>query len=200
LIHGISVVSALLLTYSIASAEDAAEKTHETPRATAVPPLFERREVDVHYGWQTLSFDGAALVMGLMEPTSSGASFLGPIALGTYLLGGPAVHLYHGHLDRAAGSLGLRAAMPVAGAFIGFAVADAINSSNFPRDPWDNMGGILIGMVTGVAGASFLDAFVLAQEKVEVFEPHRTGTVKSWSPTVGLGPREATIGIQGTLF
>ena len=173
-----------------------------TSMAFAEPPAPpETRTVDVRYGWQTLAFDGAALAMGLVETTSSSLHFLGPVAVATYVAGGPGVHLHHGHIDRAAGSLGLRVGMPVVGAFIGIGIADANRRDDAIEAAVSAMAAGAIGMTVGIVGASLLDAFVLAREsKVEVIEPRPAGTVDSWSPAIGLGPHHASIGIQGTLF
>ena len=208
-VRSTSISLALLATVSMASAEGAEEGAPEAPKVvapptdvctTSPPPPPETRTVDVRYGWQTLAFDGAALAMGLLETTSSSLRFLGPAAVGTYLAAAPVVHLHHGHLDRAAGSLGLRVGMPLLGAFIGAGMAGANSGPNTIESGVSSMAGAAIGMTVGIAGASLLDAFFLArEEKVEVIEP-RTGMVQSWSPTVGVGPHGGAIGIQGTLF
>lgn len=126
-------------------------------QAAAVPP---DEPVETRwYGWQILAVDVASIaVLAAGEDDALFSS----IGAGGWVLGGPAVHLVHGHGGRAVGSLALRLAAPIAGAMIASAAC--------PGDENDEVFGCLdniaIGLVAG-AGAAMVIDIVLATEEVE---------------------------------
>ena len=168
------------------------------PLATAI----ETKQIERSYWWQTVAFDGAALALLMTGAGAQEMDIFGPAALGTYLVGAPAVHFAHGSTGRALGSIGLRLGVPTASAFIGglLATGYAKPSSNDSCCSDEAHFGTIYGALAGAAIASTLDATVLAEEKVEVPRSSDAGLVRAWSPAVGIGPQQATIGVQGTLF
>jgi hypothetical protein len=121
------------------------------------------------YGGQTLAVDLAALALGagarLVVGDGSWRAF--PYMLGgaAYLFGGPIVHGLHGQGGRAAGSFGMRIALPAFGALAGVAVHHNRQPGDppdwFPREAVD---GFLIGAGVGAVVASAVDAIFLARE------------------------------------
>ena len=108
---------------------------------------------EVHwYGYETLALDGAAFgfaALAAREP-SENITAPGAAAIGTYLLGGPLVHVANGEWGRAAASLLLRVGAPVVGA----------TTATSP----------VAGATVGLLGAVAIDAAVLAHHTVEVKE------------------------------
>jgi hypothetical protein len=82
------------------------------------------------YGWQTLTVDGAALVLGLAGAGLGSADGAG-LALGGYLLGAPTVHLVHDRAGVGLASLGLRIGAPLVGVGVAAASADCDTGHDF---------------------------------------------------------------------
>jgi hypothetical protein len=86
------------------------------------------------------------------------------LAGGSYLLGGPIVHVAHERYERAGFSLGLRIGLPVLGLLAGDLIHQAMNSGDphvweafdGPPSPWWVLG----------ASAGFVSAIVIDQRKV----------------------------------
>jgi hypothetical protein len=86
------------------------------------------------YGWQILAIDAPSLIAitldsqartePMLPSEASRASVTANAALGAFALGGPIVHLAHGHGWRAAGSLAARLFVPLAVFLIGSSVAN----------------------------------------------------------------------------
>ena len=83
-------------------------------------------------------------------------------AFGSYVMGAPIVHAAHGNWGRAFGSLGLRVAAPILGAFLGAAMEDCSGG-----DFCGAAGGV-VGLAVGAGTAIALDAAVIARETVSV--------------------------------
>jgi hypothetical protein len=104
------------------------------------------------------------------HPTCTLALFSVSLGLGAYALTGPIIHLVHGRPLAALGSLGLRVALPTAGALI-------MASGDDEAEGW---GALLF--VAGAVTAAFIDWLVLAApgEPAKTREPRAVG----WQPAV----------------
>ncbi len=76
-------------------------------------------------------------------------------SLGVYAVGSPIIHVAHGNFLQACGSIGLRAALPLAGFALGAAADGASKHASGAADS-------VFGVVLGSAGAMAADAGVLA--------------------------------------
>jgi len=114
-------------------------------------------------------------------------------ALGGYLLAGPVVHVQHGHPGRAIVSLFLRAALPVAGAYIGR------SSATCTGDLLCGLGETAAGFVAGTAVASIIDVALLSSASLDAsLEPERARRPSvSLAPEVAVTPRMAFAGVGG---
>lgn len=132
------------------------------PTAAESPASPLQKRTHSHwYGWQTLMVDGVSLlVMPVVAAKAESTSAL-YLVVGGYALGGPVVHLAHGEIGRAAGSLGLRVAMPFLGALAGVMVQGDC------RGDFGCISGAIIGGGLGVVAAVVIDSAVLAYERVE---------------------------------
>lgn len=141
------------------------------------------------YGWQTLVTDGSSLLITPVVPVGG---------LGVYLLGGPIVHLAHGHPGIAAASLGIRAGLPVAGALTG-AVLGKQDCSNCE---FSGLVYAVIGAGLGAASAIAIDAAAFGREDVPAEPRDRSAREKK---TAFLGPSASPrreggfdVGVMGT--
>jgi hypothetical protein len=122
--------------------------------ATAAAPSSISGVQTRGYGEQILIADALALAVVWFVPRPA---FL-RAAAAWYAVAPPMIHLLHGRPGRAAGSLGLRVALPVAGGLLG----DRL--SNCEADDLLCAGtGLTLGGVLGLATATALDAFLLAR-------------------------------------
>lgn len=152
---------------------------------TVLPARIEPREPPLSrrtwYGWQSITADGlaTAMIMG-----GSGWTLAG---IGTYVLGGPIIHLTHGHVLRSVGSLGLRIGAPLMGVVVGCS-ASARSESSCDI-------GALVGSLVGLAAASAVDASFAYDA-----EPHRpmpATASASIAPTFVATRHGGTIALQG---
>lgn len=150
------------------------------------------------YGWQTLAVDAAATAIivtsvsgqdggsrALDIGTGSGKMILG-LGIGSYALGGAAVHLAHGQPFKAIASVGVRAVSPAVMTGAGMLVAiPACGGGGYCA-----LAGAFFGMIAGAFVGSLVDAAAFAHE------PARPAKVIS----VGLEPTRggATAGISGS--
>lgn len=146
------------------------------PQATPTPKTRER-----WYGWQSLSADGASLLLLIAAGAASdskgkASDVMAYGAVGGYLLGGPVTHLLHDSPSRGLGSLGLRLGLPIAFGFIGSSLERCSEDFDLCGVP-----GAVFGGVLGIATAVVLDASVLGYDEV----PVETGGVRTVSITVG---------------
>jgi hypothetical protein len=165
----------------------------------------DRPLVDHWYGWETAAFDGAALAMGITmvatHPSSPSPVLLPVFAATTFYAGAPAMHLAHGHVDKALGSLGLRAGLPALTALGGMFVLTAGKT-----ELEDRLGGVTTGMVfgygVGAVAAAVLDATLIANERVPAPPPRDAGVaITNLTPTVRVLPHGgAVVGVSGLLF
>jgi hypothetical protein len=119
------------------------------------------------YGWQTLTTDGASVVLLLAAAATADSGratgALGALSLGGYLLGGPVVHLVHDNPGRALGSFALRGGLPIVLGAVGVQLEDCEDGEFFC-----GVGGAVIGGLLGIVGAIVIDASVLARDEVPV--------------------------------
>ena len=122
------------------------------------------------YGWQTLIADGAALTLfvggAALSDTGSGgrtAAIL-PLALGgsAFFLGTPTIHATHGNWGTAAGSLGLRVALPLLGTEIGAGIDRC--GVGYDESELCPVGGMAFGALIGLGTAMGIDAALLSYE------------------------------------
>lgn len=167
------------------------------PSSVAVtpPPLDGPREAETEpsYRWQIGVADAGslALLFSFTEHGSLGGGLL-------YLLGGPVIHLAHGEAGRAVGSLALRAALPIAGAFVGGALwwnsqdARCKNGDpDFCSDDEFNVGA-LYGLGLGFLGAMVVDTALLARPV-----PLRKAAGARWAPQLAVAPGHLGVGVVG---
>jgi hypothetical protein len=160
-------------TDSTASAETAAPAPVEPalPATKSAPPLPAPVEpaatpAPAWYGTETLLVDAAALGLLIVGASVGGATRDTKVSeafalagLGTYVLGGPIVHLAHDRPYAALGSLGLRVGAPVVAGFVGMAIEQ---SSCSPGTWFCGLAGLLLGGTVGVIGAVAIDSAAIA--------------------------------------
>ncbi len=149
--------------HSLAAAPGApgAHPVAAVPQATVAPKTRER-----WYGWQSLSADGASLVLLLAasaasDSKSKASDVMAYGALGGYLLGGPVTHLLHDSPSRGLGSLGLRLGLPIALGYIGSSLERCSEDFDLCGVP-----GAVIGGTLGILTAVIVDASVLGYDDV----------------------------------
>jgi hypothetical protein len=114
------------------------------------------------YRLQTALCDVAALTMFAMQSHSDGDA-AGTIGLAMYVAGGPIVHLIHHHNGRAVASLALRVALPLVAGAVGAAMASGNCGGGDCDDGFAELGGVIIGAVVGMVGASAIDIGYLSR-------------------------------------
>lgn len=173
------VVVVVAAVVGLARAPAFAEPPGMTP---PLPPAPQEPVVAPYYGL-TLAADGVALVTAMAAlggGDSESRSRLFQIAAGTYVFGGPLIHLVHRRPGRAAISLAMRAGLPIGGALL----LSSSHHNSCPSDSTscDDFGGFfpfLVGFVGGILTASIVDSAVLARGD----DP----PARSWGPTVAPG-------------
>lgn len=134
---------------------------------------------NVWYGWQTVVADGAAVGLFLL-----GSAIRQPsvqwVGYGTFVLAPGIVHIVHGGIGKAFGSMAMRLLLPPVtvgiGALIGLIAAADSNGANSSGDPLvptkGNLKGAGLGAFVGLAAGVFIctlaDAAVLGFEKQRV--------------------------------
>ena len=147
---------------------------------SAQPPSSSLHTVSHWYGWQTLTTDGASILMSVVALNSlsgsdSGtANALGLLSVGTFVAGGPIVHFAHGNVGKGLGSLALRVGLPILSGVVG----SAVERTQCSGGDFCGVGGAFIGGLAGIAGTIVIDSTVLGYERV----PERAS---SW-PIVGV--------------
>lgn len=175
---------------------DRASAHRGEPMRAPTEPVLPEPPVKVWYGYQILLVDGA--LVGLVFPTDGFTAVCLPF-------GGPIVHLANGHSGRALGSLALRGGMLYLGSTVGLGVGNAaakranagcVKSEH--EECHSDLQGIkeaLIGGFLGLAGASVIDATVLAWEDAPAATPTSTGL--RVAPTFAMVEGGGTLGIVG---
>lgn len=116
------------------------------------------------------------------------------IAVCGYLFGAPMTHAYYGEWRSAMISTASHLVLPVLGGYLGGALGASVNSSA-PFAVFDNMAkGTLLGIFSGVATASIIDAVFLAKTTITTNEAPSLSAIPSLSVT----PRGTlTFGLAG---
>ena len=167
------------------------------PESVAPPRAIDARrkpEGSRWYGWQTLATDGAAVALLAIGVAAEKGPVIG-VSAATFALGGPIVHLAHGRGGAAAGSLGLRVGIPVAGFFVGAAMQHCNHTSE--ADDLCGFEGAAIGMLAGAGIAMLLDSALLAHEDARREQPQRVARLFV-SPAVSMSKSSGTVGLVGT--
>lgn len=145
------------------------------------------------YGWQTLLLDGAAIALtvggaGLDGNDAAQTPALG-LALGTYLAGGPVVHLLHGHPGKAALSLGLRVGVPVTAGAIAAAATQCKPELDGEACGMGTVIATIGSAALGAVVASIIDGTAIARDPVP--------NAPSVSPVVQVGKNGGVVGLAG---
>ncbi len=176
------------------------EQQRLAPRSTA-PELEADLDADEPvrprrrwYGWQTLSADGAALLLalsavGLSQGSSADTTALSVPALLGYEFAPGVIHFAHGNPGRAFASMGVRLGVPLAAAFVGATAASGCD------DYGCEAGGAAVGFLLGIGGAMAIDAAVFAYDEQSPPPTARTSLL----PLVSVTSRGAVLGLAGTL-
>lgn len=162
----------ILLSASRAQAEES-----ERPRAGHVPsaqwstpgsPATE--ETSRWYGSLGLGLDAGALALvplGIVEQNFS----LCLVGAGVYAIGGPIIHLSHGHPVKALGSFVLRLGISALAGMIGYEVGVATWTDDHTSDSGNDrmsrgVGGFLMGVIAGGVAGALVDDLFVAREPV----------------------------------
>jgi len=137
------------------------------------------REPETHwYGWETLTVDAVSVA----------AMPLAGVGVAGYLVGAPIVHAAHDRWGAAAASLGLRVALPIAGAYAGVALANCGNSQRASED-WCGLGEAVLGLGVGMLAAIVIDAAVLGYERAPAAQASEPSTGRAATRTsVAIAP------------
>lgn len=160
----------------LAPVNEAPTPVRESARAQSNPSLM----ASSWYGWQTLTTDGASILLTLMalrssdSSSSTTANTLGWLSVGTFVAGGPIVHFAHGNAGKGLGSLALRVGLPIVAGGLGAMVERTQCSGG----DFCGLGGAFLGGLAGVTGAIVIDSTLLSYQRV----PAHAGSV----PMVGV--------------
>src|SRR5689334_1053511 len=114
-----TLLSLVSITSLSAAAETCEEACEETTTHTPITKPATKQE---WYGWQILASDAATLATtGLLLGTLKNEDYGQFNFYAGYLVAAPTIHLAHGNVGTALGSFGLRAGLPLVGAFAGCA-------------------------------------------------------------------------------
>ena len=151
------------------------------------PPLVDS------YRAQTLAADGIALLgFALAFKANDGHTqgTLLTLAVGTYLLGAPVIHLEHHRPGQAIGSLVMRAGVPALTTLLIMATyKDPCPPEPERCDDYSELGWLALGLIGSGLAASAVDSGVLAKGD----EPPRR-----WQPTLAATRGGMTVGLGGS--
>lgn len=166
----------MLLVMAMATRPAQAETASAVPQATP------------SYRWQIATADGVAAAflyttyLMVDRRAYSGDQVVLAAGLGTYLMGGPLIHVAHHQGTRAALSFVARAFLPYLGAEIG----KPYRPAGLANDEESNKG-LIVGAVVGMTVASLADVLVIAR-------PGEQGTA-NLQPGSSASPRPGTSGV-----
>jgi hypothetical protein len=160
------LLAAVVCSNGVARAYDPKQQRLDRVRRSA-PKTLVTAEPDAPaeptrwYGWQTLTVDGLAtgafLATVLLVDDMDARGFGAGASFAAWFVGAPAIHMAHRRVARGFISLGLRVALPLAGA--GLAAATCSDSGEFAC-----LGPVMLGITAGIAAPSVIDAVWLAYE------------------------------------
>jgi hypothetical protein len=154
-------------------------------------PCDDKPEQSHWYGWQTLAVDGTSLAL-IFAGAGARADVVAGIGGFGAVLGAPVVHFVHDRVGAGFGSLGLRVALPLAGAAIG---ASAANCDGH-HEMFCGIGEAGVGFIVGAAAAIVIDAAVLARETVVDEGPVPMRTLRL-TPIVDPNRRLGAVAVSG---
>lgn len=177
------------------------------PKQAETSPQFfpVERPARRWYGWQTLTSDaaslsvtaiGLAVVVNNLSSESGGTSIgAGLVVIGAagYVIVPAVIHGSHNRPGAALGSLGLRLALPYLGAIIGPALT-CPSSDHFCSSDNGTIGGFLVG----VAGASAIDASLLAWATPNATASTSAGQRVGLAPMLSVAGKPAGVRLIGT--
>lgn len=189
----------LVLSTSIAAAQAPGQTMSWEPEV-APPSTVQPQTMTVNYRSDVLLADGASIGLVLLAaPTHSPQ--LAAFGVSGFFLGAPIVHIAHGRGTAALESLGLRAGLPLVGAWIGYRVgpqdiacADAAPVEGGLGGGCTDQGsivGMLLGGLAGGVSAMVIDAKFLAKYEKRTAPP-------SWTASIAPSHGGATVGVAGT--
>jgi hypothetical protein len=214
----LSVACAILGTSRPATAEVgsplASSTTPESPGAERPPPSQSR-----WYGYQTLVADGPSVALGAVG-FATHSSAISTAGLLGYALGGPIIHVAHGHVGKGVGDLALRLGAPAVAAAIGGLIGLTLYTPPPPPPPPTTLGeaiaapvvsyfgpgaafyeGAAYGVIAGAATAIAIDAAVLAREDAPATSAESTqkaATAIVVRPSFAPTKDGARVGLTGT--
>lgn len=161
------------------------------------------------YGWQNLSSDGVALTLFVVAGETSPYGgrtlfFMNPpwaiAGASVFALGGPIVHLAHGHPLRAIGSLVMRTAMSSAVPLLIVVRGDRTRTSGVDggEDALIYDGYAAFVAILGAAGAVAIDATIMSREEKRVVVEPQASRSFSVVPDVVVRAGAGTLGLRGT--
>jgi hypothetical protein len=162
------VSDALPATPSTTAASKRLQATLSASTKAEVEALLRSRWHESWYGWQTLTFDAAAVGVllvgaalgppGIPESDHGPLSVAAPASAALYMVGPGVVHMEHGHVWKGFASLGLRVAMPLAGFAVGYFASPGQRQGRAMEDGE-------VGAAMGIAGAMVTDAAALGWDR-----------------------------------
>ena len=172
-----------LLALVAASAAAHAEPSAGPPGSAPPADAPTEQVVTTRYGWQIAAVDVAVVAAAAGLGENGGVQ----VGIAGLLLGGPIVHLAHGHSGRALGSLGLRAGVPVAGTFA-FALACNASDDDPSGETLHCLGPAAAGFLLGLAVVETVD--LISARDVE-------SSALPVAPTLTVGGGAAQLGLAG---
>lgn len=190
----------LVLSTSIAAAQAPGQTMSWEPEV-APPSATQPQTTTVNYRNDVLLADGLSLGLVLLAAPTHSPQLAG-LGVSGYFLAAPIVHIAHGRGTAALESFGLRATLPLAGAYLGFklgpqdiACADAAPTDGGLRgggcEDQGSIVGMLLGGLAGGVTAMVLDTKYLAKYEKHVAAP-------TWSASIAPSRGGATVGVAGT--
>lgn len=156
---GLALASLLLSRGAFAEpVADGAPTTTASVAATEAPAPSEAKTS--WYGWQILAADSGSVLTGYGVGAglkSTEALVVGGVG---YLAVAPIIHAIHGRGGAAAGSLGMRALVPLGGTFLGMLMAEGSGESALYRA----VKGGVTGFTVGIGLTTILDVALLSFE------------------------------------
>ncbi|HTM23020.1 MAG TPA: hypothetical protein VL172_21015, partial [Kofleriaceae bacterium] len=149
------------------------------------------------YGVQILAVDLASVAVGAgLAYSGADDGVAGPVFVGAWSLGAPAVHLFHGNPGRALVSAGLHVGLPIAGLSAGAAMANCSGPEH--EEEWFcGLGEALIGgMIGGILATGVDAAFLAVEKRAPEPMPLRYGGIRA-TPTVSAADGRFAFGLSG---
>jgi len=192
-----------------AIATTAANRWPTTAQPTAAQPTdaqpFDPVAVRSHrrwYGWQVLLVDLGALAFSAAALAADSRALV-YTAGAVQFFGPPIVHWTHGRVGAGFGSMGMRLALPLLGAFVGYGTTECtVRYSSYGyasgEDCSDQSTALVIGLAAGQIIASVLDIAALSYETDSVATARRAPRGPQWSASIVPTPHGLQLGVGGS--